>query len=323
MFGGGAGATPGTHHPEGTRFSRVARGRVPSGRRAPHEKTDVIKRTWYQTVKGEHHVFTQAPRENRRRPLSHRWHLWRPRRWICDSYFRHLRSDYLNALPVRIVLGQHAPLGARDQNVAHRVDDLAHIRLRGGPPILAARIKSLIQSQWRSARSVGYGCVFIPQVYPTQSADHHPFQTASKWRKLRTKCAVAALTTQTPGPKRTPPQPLQADVERLRKENARLQARLNQAEAIIDVQKKVPRCLGSARRPAQATNRDAPGDHSTGTACGCPSCLPGRGGATQRLLPCLVAPQCGQARAKCARWQIGRKHAITKCWQCGHATVRH
>jgi hypothetical protein len=29
-------------------FSRVARGRVPSGRRAPHEKTYAIKRTWYE-----------------------------------------------------------------------------------------------------------------------------------------------------------------------------------------------------------------------------------------------------------------------------------
>src|SRR4051812_48220410 len=53
-------------------------------------------------------------------------------------------------------------------------------RLRGRPPNLAAGIKSLIQSQWRSARSVGDVCVFIPQVYPTQSADRHPFQTASE-----------------------------------------------------------------------------------------------------------------------------------------------
>src|SRR5436309_2032811 len=52
-------------------------------------------------------------------------------------------------------------------------------RLRGRPPILAAGIKSLIQSQRRSARSVGYVCVFIPQVYPTKSADRHPFQTVS------------------------------------------------------------------------------------------------------------------------------------------------
>lgn len=66
----------------------------------------------------------------------------------------------------------------------------------------------------------------------------------SKWRKLRTKGALAALTAQTPGPKPTTSDPLQAEVERLRKENVRLQARLTQAETIIDVQKKVAALLG-------------------------------------------------------------------------------
>ena len=51
IFGGGAGATPKGHPAAPANFfSRVARGRVPSGRRAPHEKTYVIKRTWYYTV---------------------------------------------------------------------------------------------------------------------------------------------------------------------------------------------------------------------------------------------------------------------------------
>ena len=66
----------------------------------------------------------------------------------------------------------------------------------------------------------------------------------SKWRKLRTKGALAALTSHPPGPKPTAPQLLQAEVERLRKENARLHARLAQAETIIDVQKKVAARLG-------------------------------------------------------------------------------
>jgi transposase len=68
----------------------------------------------------------------------------------------------------------------------------------------------------------------------------------SKWRKLRTKGALAALTSHSPGPKPTPSQPLQAEVERLRKENARLLSRLAQAEAIIDVQKKVATLLGAS-----------------------------------------------------------------------------
>ena len=68
----------------------------------------------------------------------------------------------------------------------------------------------------------------------------------SKWRKLRTKGALVALASHPPGPKPSAPQPLQAEVERLRKENARLQARLAQAETIIDVQKKVAALLGTS-----------------------------------------------------------------------------
>jgi hypothetical protein len=34
----------------------------------------------------------------------------------------------VDALPSRIVLGQHAPLGARDENIQDRIDDLAHIQ---------------------------------------------------------------------------------------------------------------------------------------------------------------------------------------------------
>lgn len=68
----------------------------------------------------------------------------------------------------------------------------------------------------------------------------------AKWRKLRTKGALAALTAQPPGPKPAPPDPLHDEIERLRTENARLQARLVQAETIIDVQKKVAQLLGAS-----------------------------------------------------------------------------
>lgn len=67
----------------------------------------------------------------------------------------------------------------------------------------------------------------------------------SKWRKLRTKGALAALTTHAPGPKLTASQPLQDEVDRLRAENARLRDRLSQAELIIDVQKKIAALLGT------------------------------------------------------------------------------
>ena len=67
----------------------------------------------------------------------------------------------------------------------------------------------------------------------------------AKWRKLRTKGALAALTAQPPGPKPTPHDPQAEQLARLRRENARLQARLTQAETIIDDQKKVAALLGS------------------------------------------------------------------------------
>ena len=66
----------------------------------------------------------------------------------------------------------------------------------------------------------------------------------SKWRKQRDRAVVAGLSPQRRGPKPAPRHPLEAEVERLRQENARLQARLSQAETIIEVQKKVARLLG-------------------------------------------------------------------------------
>ena len=73
----------------------------------------------------------------------------------------------------------------------------------------------------------------------------------SKWRKLRTKGALAALAPKLSGPK---PDPLQAENDALRKENARLLARLAQAETIIDVQKKVAALLGSDSLSFQTEN---------------------------------------------------------------------
>ena len=66
----------------------------------------------------------------------------------------------------------------------------------------------------------------------------------SKWRKQRDRAAVAGLSPQRRGPKPAPRHPLADEVERLQKENARLQARLSQAETIIAVQKKLARLLG-------------------------------------------------------------------------------
>src|SRR5688500_5794429 len=62
---------------------------------------------------------------------------------------------------------------------------------------------------------------------------------SSSWRKRHASGGAQALHARPRGPKPVPLVPLEAEVERLRTENARLQARLAQAETIIDVQKKV------------------------------------------------------------------------------------
>lgn len=66
----------------------------------------------------------------------------------------------------------------------------------------------------------------------------------AKWRKLRRTGALSALSTQRPGPKAATPDPVQAELAQLRAENARLQARLAQAEAILEIPKKVATLLG-------------------------------------------------------------------------------
>lgn len=62
-----------------------------------------------------------------------------------------------------------------------------------------------------------------------------------KWRKQRNRGVLQALAPQKRGPKIDP----QAEeIARLRGENERLQARLQQAETIIEVQKKLSALLG-------------------------------------------------------------------------------
>jgi len=62
-----------------------------------------------------------------------------------------------------------------------------------------------------------------------------------KWREQRRAGGVLGLEPQKRGPK---PDPQAAEVARLLRENERLQARLKQAETIIDLQKKLSALLG-------------------------------------------------------------------------------
>src|ERR1019366_9081778 len=84
------------------------------------------------------------------------------------------------------------------------------------------------------------------------------------WRRLRDSGALGALTPAKRGPKRAVLNPLAAELARARRENARLGRRLEHAEAIIEVQKKLRHCWVSHwRRQTATTSHD-----------GC-SCCPG------------------------------------------------
>ena len=66
----------------------------------------------------------------------------------------------------------------------------------------------------------------------------------SKWRQARDRGQLTGLGGQPRGPKPAMDAALAREVTRLRRENERLQARLGQAEAIIEVQKKLSQLLG-------------------------------------------------------------------------------
>ena len=64
------------------------------------------------------------------------------------------------------------------------------------------------------------------------------------WRKTRDQSQRAALEPKRRGPKPSPKNPLQAEVAKLTRENAKLNKKLRKAELIIDLQKKVSQILG-------------------------------------------------------------------------------
>ena len=76
--------------------------------------------------------------------------------------------------------------------------------------------------------------------------------TLTDWRRQRDAGAFAALKPLRRGPKPVVAQPA-ADLDQLRRENARLRQRLEHAEAIIEVQKKVAALLGM---PMATSERD-------------------------------------------------------------------
>src|ERR1700683_5769335 len=75
------------------------------------------------------------------------------------------------------------------------------------------------------------------------------------WRRQRDSGAFEALKPLRRGPKPVVAPPPDADLGQLRRENARLRRRLEHAEAIIGIQKKLQPCWGYRWRRPRATRR--------------------------------------------------------------------
>ena len=67
----------------------------------------------------------------------------------------------------------------------------------------------------------------------------------AKWRRQRERGGLAGLTPRKRGRKPKPQDPSAKELKRLKRENTLLKRKLEQAELIMDIQKKYPRCWGS------------------------------------------------------------------------------
>lgn len=77
----------------------------------------------------------------------------------------------------------------------------------------------------------------------------------STWRNQRQQGQLQALSDNKRGRKATIPQPVQKELEQLRRENQRLRQKMQQAELIIDIQKKASQLMGI---PLSPVNYDEP-----------------------------------------------------------------
>ena len=78
----------------------------------------------------------------------------------------------------------------------------------------------------------------------------------STWRQQRDEGTLAGLAPKRRGRKPDPNAPLIAENERLRRTNQRLAAKLRQAEAIIEVQKKLSEVLGIPLPPSESSGSE-------------------------------------------------------------------
>lgn len=109
---------------------------------------------------------------------------------------------------------------------------------------------SSIRSTWTATQKLAVVAEY--EAFPPGSAERGAFlrrnglytSHLSKWRDRRTRGAKAGLAAQPRDPKPAPEQPLLAENVRLQQELAGVQARLTQAEAVIEIQKQVAQLLG-------------------------------------------------------------------------------
>jgi transposase len=97
----------------------------------------------------------------------------------------------------------------------------------------------------------------------------------SKWRHQREQGAVSGLTPRKRGPKVSERSAESVRVAQLERDNAALRAQLEQAELIIDVQKKYLSCWGSHYRKTRATGTTHECRHGVNAQGRCGACLCG------------------------------------------------
>lgn len=76
------------------------------------------------------------------------------------------------------------------------------------------------------------------------------------WRRQREAGILDGLTPAKRGPKPSQPNPLATELAKAQQDNARLRLRLERAEAIIDLQKKVSDLLGLPLPPTDSIGSD-------------------------------------------------------------------
>ncbi len=79
----------------------------------------------------------------------------------------------------------------------------------------------------------------------------------SKWRQQRTRGQLQGLGPKKRGRSAQAPAPAAAELDRLRRENEQLRAQLEQAEIIMDVQKKLARLLGLTTAESQSSEHES------------------------------------------------------------------